>query len=102
MLNQRIREARTARRMSQVELAAKVGVTKQSLSNWENDNIQPSIDMLGRLCFHLNVSADYLLGLDDRMYIEASGLTMEEIAHLQEVINDIRLARQQEPPRRII
>ena len=30
--------------MSQVELAQALCVTKQSISNWENDNIQPSVD----------------------------------------------------------
>ncbi len=89
MLNQRIREARMARRMSQVELAEKVGVTKQSLSNWENDNIQPSIEMLTRLAVHLHVSTDYLLGLDDRLFIEVSNLSIEEMSHIQLLIEDL-------------
>ena len=46
MLNERIRELRNAAGISQVELAEKLGVSKQSVSNWENDNIQPSIEML--------------------------------------------------------
>ena len=90
MLAERIREVRTARGMSQVELAKRIGVTKQSVSNWENDNIQPSIDMLARVADSLSVSTDYLLGRDDRQYIEVSGLTPEHIAHLQQIIDDIR------------
>ena len=39
MLNERIKELRTASGISQVELAEKLGVSKQSVSNWENDNI---------------------------------------------------------------
>ena len=46
MINKRIRELRLSRGMSQPELAAKLGVSKQCISNWENDNIQPSIEML--------------------------------------------------------
>ena len=49
MLNQRIRQLRQARSMSQVDLAKRLNVTKQSVSNWENDNIQPSIEMLVKL-----------------------------------------------------
>lgn len=41
MLNQQIRLMRLSRKMSQVELAKELNVTKQSVSNWENDNIQP-------------------------------------------------------------
>ena len=55
VLNQRIREVRQTRGMSQVELAGLLGVTKQSVSNWENDNIQPSIEMLVRLALTLGV-----------------------------------------------
>ena len=75
MLNQRIREVRQARGMSQVELARLLGVTKQSISNWENDNIQPSIEMLVKLARSLSVSADYLLGLEERQILDVSGLS---------------------------
>ena len=64
MLNQRIRQLRQARSMSQVDLAKRLNVTKQSVSNWENDNIQPSIEMLVKLSAVFSVSTDYLLGLD--------------------------------------
>ena len=90
MLNQRIRETRLARKMSQVDLANALGVTKQSVSNWENDNIQPSIEMLIRLSRILSTSTDYLLGLEDRRYIEVDGLSVAEIAHIQQIIYDIR------------
>ncbi len=38
-LNENIRRLRMARNISQVELAKALGVTKQSISNWENNNI---------------------------------------------------------------
>ena len=64
MLGQRICELRTAFGGSQVDLAKKLGVVKQTVSNWENENIQPSIEMLVRLARLFNVTTDYLLGLD--------------------------------------
>ena len=90
MLDQRIRETRKAKGLSQVELAKKLGVSKQSLSNWENDNIQPSIEMLERLATCLSVTTDYLLGRDNKKYLEVSGLTDTELAHIQQIIDDIR------------
>ena len=87
MLNQRIREVRQARGMSQVEL---LGVTKQSVSNWENDNIQPSIEMLVKLALTLGVSTDYLLGLDGRKTLDVSGLPLSVVGHLQLLIEDIK------------
>ena len=93
MLNQRIRLLRQARGISQVELAKQLGVTKQSISNWENDNIQPSIDMLKQLAQVFSVSTDYLLGLDHTDIIDVSGLTPEVIGHLQQLIDDLRTAQ---------
>ena len=41
-----IRELRQARNLNQVQLAKELKVTKQTVSNWENNNISPSIEML--------------------------------------------------------
>lgn len=92
MLNQRIRILRQARGLSQVELAKILGVTKQSVSNWENDNIQPSIDMLKRIAQVFSVSTDYLLGLDMGEHIDVSGLPPAVVAHIQQLTEDLRTA----------
>ena len=76
--------------MSQVELAGRLGVTKQSVSNWENDNIQPSIEMLTKLAAFFSVSTDYMLGMEDREYLDVSGLPQEVIAHIRQVVEDLR------------
>lgn len=90
MLGSIIQDLRKSYGLNQVELAKKLGVTKQAVSNWENNNILPSIDMLIRIASFFSVSTDYLLELDERRFIEASGLTSKEIAHIQQIINDIR------------
>lgn len=90
MSNKRIKLLREANKLSQVELADKIGVKKQTISNWENDNILPSIDMLIKVCNFFNVSSDYMLGLDSKTYIEITGLSVEVISHIQQIINDIR------------
>ena len=90
MLSEKLREVRLSRGLSQVELAKQLGVTKQSVSNWENDNIQPSVDMLVKIAQCLSVSTDYLLELDAKTYIEVTGLTSREISHIQMIINDIK------------
>ena len=90
VLNENIRMLRQARNLSQVDLAKALNVTKQSISNWENDNIQPSIDMLMRLADFFSVSTDYLLGLDQKKYVEVTGLSETEIAHISAIISDIK------------
>lgn len=89
-LNENIKQLRLARNLSQVDLAKALGVTKQSVSNWENNNIQPSIDMLIRISHFFSVSTDYMLGLEERKFIEINGLTETQLAHIRAVIDDIR------------
>lgn len=90
MLGQRISELRAALGWSQVELAKRLGVAKQTVSNWENENIQPSIEMLIRLAKIFNVSTDYLLGLDGIVRLNVDHLPAEFIAHLSLLIEDYR------------
>lgn len=89
MLNEQIKKLRTACGITQVQLAKALGVTKQSVSNWENDNIQPSIDMLIRLADYFKVSTDYMLGIETKNTLDISGLTDEQTAHIKYIISDI-------------
>ena len=89
MLNEKIKKLRLSYNMSQVELAKKLGVSKQGVSNWENDNVQPSIEMLVKLAKFFNVSADFLLDLDEKTPIDVSGLSEREIAHIKLIVQDL-------------
>ena len=90
MLGQRIYELRTSRGWSQVDLAQMLSITKQTVSNWENENIQPSVEMLVRLSKVFGVPTDYLLGLDSVPRISTEGLSADLVAHLCLLIEDYR------------
>lgn len=81
---------RKSKNLSQVQVSKDLNVSKQTISNWENNNILPSIDMLLKISEYWNVSTDYLLELDSRMYLEITGLTLEQLSHVQQIINDIK------------
>ena len=74
ILSERIRELRVKQGYTQVSLAQKLSVTKQAVSNWENGNIQPSIDMLVRLADLFSVTTDYLLGREYTLRADLSRL----------------------------
>ena len=90
MLGKRIWELRVSFGWTQVQLAEKLGVSKQTVSNWENENIQPSIDMLIRLSKLFHTSTDYLLGLSNSQTINVDGLPITFVAHLTQIIEDYR------------
>lgn len=90
MLGVRINELRRAMGWSQVQLAEKLNISKQTVSNWENENIQPSIEMLIRVATLFQVSTDYLLGLDNTQTINVDGLPKLFVAHITQIIEDYR------------
>ena len=89
MLGEVIRQLRISHNLNQVQLAQKLSVSKQTISNWENNNILPSIEMLVRISKFFSVSTDFLLELDTRDYIEVTGLSPKHLAHIQQIISDI-------------
>ena len=89
-LNENIKALRQQRGLSQVELSNKLLVTKQCVSNWENDNVLPSIEMLERIADFFGVSTDYLLGRVDEDAVRVDGLTEMEISHIRLLIDDLK------------
>lgn len=89
MLGEQIKKLRLARNMSQVELAHRLGVSKQSVSNWENNNILPSIDILRKIALFFSCSTDYLLELNtgDRS-LDITALTLEQANHIQNLVHE--------------
>lgn len=84
-----IRKLRISYSLSQTQLARELNVSKQTISNWENNNILPSIEMLIKISHFFSVSTDFLLELDTRTYLEVTGLSPLHMAHIQQIINDI-------------
>lgn len=93
VFSERIKQLRLSLGINQVEFGRRLGVSKQCISNWENGNIQPSIDMLKKIAGTFKVSSDFLLGLDDRRSLDVTALTTEQLFHIQALINDITANR---------
>ena len=95
MFPERIKYLRQTQGLNQVQLPDKLGTTKQSISNWENDNIVPSVDMLEKIADFFRVSTDYLLGREKKpvtgvRLIDVTGLTSTQISHIMALIDDLR------------
>lgn len=89
MFGDMVKTLRLSHNLSQVQLADSLSVSKQTVSNWENNNILPSIEMLIKISKFFSVSTDFLLELDGRNYIEVTGLSDTQLAHIQQIITDI-------------
>ena len=62
---QRLRELRQDKHLSMKQLAKELNTTDAAISNWENEINEPKISYLVTIANFFNVSADYLLGLED-------------------------------------
>lgn len=61
MLGEKIRSLRKQNKISQEELAEKLGVSRQSISLWENDQTMPSMENIVAIADVFGVSTDDLL-----------------------------------------
>ena len=66
-LGKKIMTMRNEKNLSQEQLAEKLNVTRQTISNWENGKFYPDIDSLVNLSKFFNVSVDVLLSYDDKV-----------------------------------
>lgn len=91
MFGEQLKKLRLSHNLSQVELGNKLSVSKQTISNWENNNIMPSVDKLREIAQYFSCSTDYLLELDENIFIiETNDLSLQQIAHVQQIVKDIQ------------
>lgn len=72
-----ILELRKGLDLSQEEFAAKLSVTRQAVSRWENGETVPNTDMLKIISQTFGVSTDYLLG-HPTMLCQSCGMALNQ------------------------
>lgn len=65
-LNVNIKIARENKKLTQLELGNLVGVSNTVISNWEKGLNKPDADMLCKLCYALDVDANFLLDYQEQ------------------------------------
>lgn len=82
----RIREMRTARKISQETLANYIGVTQATLSGWETGKYDIDNQSLAKCAEYFGVTTGYLLGLEQEKFYSAdvSHKMCAEITHIRQ------------------
>ncbi len=62
---ERLKELRTEAKVGQVTLAERIGVSKGTISLWENNLREPTLSNLVALAQFFDVSLDTLVGLSE-------------------------------------
>jgi len=82
IIGSRIKERRKNAHYTQQQLADKISVSPQVISNWERGYTEPSADDIARLSEVLSCSSDYILG-------KTSDISIKDDKSLQKDENDI-------------
>lgn len=75
----RIKEARLSNKLTQEQLAEKIGVAKSTLAGYESGNREPNLETTIKLMSALNVDANYLWQDDINFPVQVSYEEMEHI-----------------------
>lgn len=88
-LGDRIKAYRISIKMTQMDFAARLGITGSSVSAYENGTRLPSYEVLVKIADALGVTTDELLGRkkNDKVIIDVTDLTPRERNVIQEMIN---------------
>lgn len=65
-----LKDIRKGQGLTQKDVYTKLRVSPNCYASWEQGRTQPDIESLKKLCVIFDVSADWLLGLDDKEEIE--------------------------------
>lgn len=83
-VGQRITEVRKARGYTQVELAAKIGISRDLLSSYELGRVRIYDEMIYRLALVLEVTTDRLLGFKQREVV-AENVSLRYTKRIKEI-----------------
>ena len=61
----RLKNLRLEHQLTQLDLAERIGVNKQTISQYERGVREPGFSRLEALCDYFHVSSDYMLGRED-------------------------------------
>ncbi len=86
----RLRELRKERKLTQDQVARRLNLSKTTISGYENNVKTPSLDVLVQLSVFYNVTANYLLGLENRKMLYIDGLTDRQQEILSLLLTEFR------------
>lgn len=89
-MGNKLKELRKQKRLTQKQVADRIGLAISAVSSYEAGTRYPSYDVLIKLARIFHVSTDYLLGMTDKQEIDVAGLNTEEIEVVLQLVNILK------------
>lgn len=90
----KLRELRKQKNLTQKQLAALIGVKNSIISFYEVGDRIPSPEIIIKLAAALNVTSDYLLGIQKNETIDVSGLDENDKKLVRSLVDTLRRKNQ--------
>lgn len=87
---EKIKYLRESAGMTQSELARNLGLSRSGVNSWEMGLSIPSTQYIVELAKTFDVSADYLLGIENTSTISVKGLNDKQVSAILEIIQCFR------------
>jgi len=86
----RLKELRESKRLSQTDVAARLDVSRATISGYECNTITPSVEQLVKLAVLYNASLDYMLGMENRSYLYLDDLTESQQRTVLDIVDRLK------------
>ena len=82
---EKLKSLRTSQKLTQQQLADRIGVAKSVVSYYESGDRYPSYDVLVKIARIFHTTTDYLLDVAKDSVLDVTGLSDEDIAVVRSV-----------------
>jgi len=86
----KLKALRTSQKLTQQQLAERIGVAKSVVSYYESGDRYPSYDVLIKIAHIFHTTTDFLLDVSRENVIDVSGLSEEDIAVVRTVAEALK------------
>ena len=86
-LGQKITKIRKEKKLSQIDIANFVGVSRDAISKYERNDIIPSVENAKKIAKALNISLDYLVSEDENLEVVDVNM-VNRMKEIQRLSND--------------
>ena len=87
---EKLKGLRTTQKLTQQQLADRIGVAKSVVSYYESGDRYPSYDVLVRIARIFSTTTDYLLDVSKTCVVDVTGLPDEDVAVVRAVAEALK------------
>lgn len=92
LFSENLKAVRKSKHLTQMDLANRLGLSKGTVSAYEQNLSHPSVETLVKICNVLDTSADFLLGMSNDLPFRMGGLTDEQMESVLQFVSLIERA----------